>query len=118
MAAQIDRSAALAAYRLPAPVTPGYVMPTLLPYCCRHPQPYIASRPNALSSQAATGKPGNTADNTGELQRRLEMRMRMMMASGYDQSSAALEACDIDEALTLIEDSEPWAFTDPADEPE
>lgn len=46
------------------------------------------------------------------------MRMRMMMASGYDQSSAALEACDIDEALALIEDSEPWAFTDPADEPE
>ena len=44
--------------------------------------------------------------------------MRMMMESGYDQSSAAFEACDIDEALSLIEDSEPWEVTDPADEPE
>ncbi len=44
--------------------------------------------------------------------------MRMTMASGYDQSSAAFEACDIDEALALIEESESWDFTDPADEPE
>jgi len=76
----------------------------------------VFSRPNALNSQTATGKPGNTAGNTGEIQRRHEMRM--MMESGYDQSSTAFETCDIDEALAFIEDSEPWEFTDPADEPE
>ncbi len=32
----------------------------------------------------------------------------MMMVSGYDPSSTAFEACDIDEALALIADSEPW----------
>ena len=93
-------------------VTPGYVMPTLLLQCCRRPQPYSGFTVERADSQTATDKPGNT----GELQRRHEMRKAM--ESVYDQSSAAFEDCDIDEVLSLIEDSEPWEFTDPADEPE
>jgi hypothetical protein len=42
----------------------------------------------------------------------------MMMESGFDQSSEALDACDMDEVLSFIENSDPWEFTDPADEPE